>query len=78
MDRLIEKLARPSGRHDDVTSSSAALSPEPGSTFLSTASSAPNQSYNPASEAEHDEQLGLFQLWPLKSEGYEVEKTQVE
>lgn len=77
MEKLIEKLARPSGRRDDAASSTTS-SLEPGSTFGSTASSAPDQLSHPASEAEHDEQLGLFQLWPLKSEGYEVERTQIE
>ena len=75
MEKLIERLARPATRRDDVTESSAS---ETGASSRVTTSVGTGFDIAAGGEQDQGGLFGLFQLWPLKSEGFEVDETQIE
>ncbi|KAI0543731.1 hypothetical protein F4679DRAFT_577412 [Xylaria curta] len=74
METLMERLGRPSQRREDAESLASQVL-DAGATFSSVS---PGQSDDPAFGLDQDGQFGLFQLWPLKSEGFDVDDTQVD
>ncbi|TRX91012.1 hypothetical protein FHL15_007994 [Xylaria flabelliformis] len=77
METLIERLGRSSQRREDAESHISRVL-DAGATFGPASSVSSAQSNDPAFGADEDGQFGLFQLWPLKSEGFDVDETQVD
>ena len=69
MEKLFERLGRTSDHRDGVSSASTSETIHSGRS---------KQQLESAVGLENDDLFGLFQLWPLKSQGHEVDETQIE